>query len=306
MTLNEIDSLSDELPGWRLNEREVAWLWLALESNEGIQMDECQLNSQTMRDQIARTLRRNPRVVRRLERARDRELLPEETFSWVEKSGRQPKWLAAQAAKKTGLRIRSSVFRTFTDKEQLIALFDLWDRDFGQKESALRRLSDAWTEHARSDKIFSWFKDKDERAKCALAWSWLEKNKPRLTWRAEPFTKLTELLEFFDHSEASDEEKELYIEKIKRRWSTQKTREKTVEKKQYNFVLPLSVNAALDKLAEEYHLSRTKVLEQLILSEEQHGLYLPQNSPRDKLSEASTSVGQKVGQNSKAGKNHQA
>lgn len=108
----------------------------------------------------------------------------------------------------------------------------------------------------------------DERAKCALAWSWLEKNKPRLTWRAEPFTKLTELLEFFDHSEASDEEKELYIEKIKRRWSTQKTG------------LPLSVNAVLDKLAEEHQLSRTKVLEHLILSEEQHELYLPKQPSR--------------------------
>lgn len=280
MAVNEIDSLSEELPGWGLTEREVTWLWLFLESRESIQMDECQLNSQTMRDQIARTLRRNPLVTRGLERARDRELLPEEAFSWVEKSGRQPKWLAAQAANKTGLRIRSSVFRTLTDREQLIALFDLWDRDFGQKESALRRLSGAWIEHARSDRIFSWFKDKDERTKCALAWSWLEKNKPRLTGRAAPFTKLTELLEFFDHSGASDEEKELYVDKIKRRWSTQKTREKAVEKKQYNFVLPLSVNAVLDKLAEEHQLSRTKVLEHLILSEEQQELYLPKPPSR--------------------------
>lgn len=186
MAVNEMDLLSEELPGWGLTEREVTWLWLFLESRESIQMDECQLNSQTMRNQIARALRRNPRVTRGLVRARDSELLPEEAFSWVEKSGRQPKWLAAQAGNKTGLRIRSSVFRTLTDREQLIALFDLWDRDFGQKESALKRLSDAWTEHARSDRIFSWFKDKDERTKCALAWSWLEKNKPRLTWRASP------------------------------------------------------------------------------------------------------------------------
>lgn len=86
MAVNEIDSLSEELPGWGLTEREVTWLWLFLESRESIQMDECQLNSQTMRDQIARTLRRNPLVTRGLERARDRELLPEEAFSWVKKA----------------------------------------------------------------------------------------------------------------------------------------------------------------------------------------------------------------------------
>ena len=141
----------------------------------------------------------------------------------------------------------------------------------------------------RADWVAGW------RGIRTLTWSWLEKNKPRLTWRAEPFTKLTELLEFFDHSEASDEEKELYIEKIKRRWSTQKTREKAVEKKQYNVVLPLSVNAVLDKLAEEHRLSRTKVLEHLILSEEQHELYLPRNSPRDEPSEAASTGGAKSG-----------
>ena len=38
--------------------------------------------------------------------------------------------------------------------------------------------------------------------------------------------------------------------------------------------------AVLDKLAEEHELSRTKVLEMLILSEEQHELYLPKQPSR--------------------------
>jgi predicted transcriptional regulator len=45
-------------------------------------------------------------------------------------------------------------------------------------------------------------------------------------------------------------------------------------KKQYNFVLNNNINAALDKLAEEHQLSRTKILEELILSETAHRLYL--------------------------------
>ena len=69
--MNRTDSLSKVLPGWGLTEREVAWLWLVLEIRERIQMDECQLNSQTMRDQIAGALRRNPRVTMDLVRARD-------------------------------------------------------------------------------------------------------------------------------------------------------------------------------------------------------------------------------------------
>lgn len=34
MAVNEMDLLSEELPGWGLSEREVAWLWLVLESRE--------------------------------------------------------------------------------------------------------------------------------------------------------------------------------------------------------------------------------------------------------------------------------
>jgi predicted transcriptional regulator len=39
-------------------------------------------------------------------------------------------------------------------------------------------------------------------------------------------------------------------------------------------VLNNNINAALDKLAEEHQLSRTKILEELILSETAHRLYL--------------------------------
>lgn len=274
MAVHENDDLSDLFPDRRLDDRVVTWLWLTLETQEDTQMDECLLNSQTMRNQIARVLAKSSSTLSRLDRERDKKLLPEEAFSWVEKVGRQPKWLAAQASNRTGLYIHSSVFRTLTDRNQLIALLDLWDADFGQKERALRQLSEAWTEHAKADRTFSWFKDKDERAKCALAWSWLEKNKSRLTWRAEAFTRHSELLEFFDHSNATEEEKELYVEKIKRRWSTQKTREKAIEKKQYNFVLTHSVNDTLEKLAEQHKLSRTKVIEKLLLAEAKRGLYL--------------------------------
>lgn len=282
MAVHESDTLSEIFPEWRLNDREVTWLWLAVEIQEGIQMDECVLNSPTMRNQIARALANNPRTLSRLDRARDRKLLPEDAFSRVDRSGRQPKWLVTQATKRTGLNIRSSAFLTLTERDQLIALLDLWDKDLGQKDSALRRLLDAWTEHARGDKIFSWFKDKDERPKCDLAWSWLEKNKSRLTWRTDAFKRHSELLEFFDHCDATAEEKELYVEKIKRRWSMQKTREKAAtEKKQYNFVLTHSTNATLDRLAEEHQISRTKVIEKLLMSEAERGLYLSPRKTQD-------------------------
>lgn len=274
MPKTENDNLSRTLTNWALNDREVAWLWLRLSEREEMRLDACSLNSQTMRDQIAHYLDFNRRLRDEVERARETELLPEGAFDWIEKEGRQPKWLAAEAMRKASLKLRDSIFRTLSSKAQLIALFDLWDIDFSRKEGVLRRLAEGWNEHLQADKIFKWFKDQDERDKCSLAWSWLEKNQAGLTRREKPFTRHVELLEFFDHSGASSGEKELYVEKIKRRWSTQKTRDRSNSKKQYNFVLNNDVNAALDKLVQEYQLSRTKILEQLILSEVEHGVYL--------------------------------
>lgn len=273
-TGNEDDPLAKVLPGWRLDNREVAWLWLIIESKARGMLEECQLNSGVMREQIARRLGSNQKLLAGLKRERDTDLLPDDAFSWIETSGRQPTWLLAQIRQRTGLSTRSAVLRTLSARDQAIALFDFWDTDFHRKKTTLDRLQKRWVEHVKTDRIFQWFRGKDETAKCALAWSWLEKNELMLTRRSAPFAKLDELLEFFDLSRASDGEKELYVEKIKRRWSTQKTRESATHKKQYNFVFTNDVNAVLDKLAEEHQLSRTKVLEKLLLNEIQHGLYL--------------------------------
>src|SRR5690606_39485771 len=58
-----------------------------------------------------------------------------------------------------------------------------------------------------------------------------------------------DLLDFFDRCRASFDEKQLYVEKIKRRWSTQKSRKNNPDKKQYNFVLNEEINASLNRLA---------------------------------------------------------
>lgn len=291
MTTPETDALSKTLPGWTLNDRVVAWLWLYLEIRTIVNLDECQLNSQAMRDQIATTLNERPQMRTQLKFQQHRVLLPKESFDWIEEKGRQPKWLATQAERRTGLRLRSAVFRTLSEKQQLIALIDIWDKDFGTKTVAVERLSDAWVQHLQKDNIFKWFKGKDESAKCTLAWEWMNKNKSWLTRNAIPCSSFSELLELFDLINATTEEKELYIEKIKRRWSTQKNRETATDRQQYNFVFTHEVNAILNKLAEKHELSRTKVLQQLLLNEEAHGLYLPLSNPTESAKPTHTDLG---------------
>lgn len=274
MIENTNDNLSATLPEWPLDDREIAWLWLFMSARKELALNDCAFNSTTMRDQIAHYVQYNPRLRDELNYARETMLLPSTAFDWVEKFGRQPKWLAAEAIKETSFVVSSSVFRTLSDKTKLIVVFDLWNADHSRKEAGLRQLSSDWNQHLQADKIYRWFKDQDEREKYLVAWSWLEKNKPELTQRKKPFTRLAGLLDFFDGSGASSEEIQLYIDKIKRRWSTKKNRENNPDKKQYNIELKKNVNAALDQLAQDHGQSRTKIIELLILNETKQKLYL--------------------------------
>lgn len=270
------DNLSDLLKERQLNDREVGWLWYYLKFSKDKNLDECALNGPHMRGQIARCLSYDESLKEDAEYQLETQLLPYEAFQWIQKDERQTEWLAKRAMKKASLLMLQPPFTTMTGKNLIIAIFDTWETMIGLKERLLNDLKQDWHEHLQTDRIFCWFKLENEEEKCELAWDWVEKNKPSLIRGKEPFTSHSGLLAFFDRSSATPDEKRHYVDTIKRRWSTQKHRKNTPHKKQYNFVLTNDVNATLDKLAEENQLSRTKVIEQLILREAERKLYLAQ------------------------------
>lgn len=269
------DNLSHEIRGFNLNARAVAWLWFYLIRLQNAKFEDCQLNSETMRDQIAQYIKNNHRLPRVIERTWQKNILPDRSFYWVEKEGRQSRWLVKEAIKNTKTIRPGSLFNRLSSKAQLMLVIDLWDVKLYKKEKELSLLSEDWNSHLQTDKIFKWFRDQDEREKCATAWSWLERNQPLLAFRQKPFLRHNEVIEFFDHTEKSAAEKELIISKIKRQWSTEKSRKNRLDKKQYNFVLTNNTNTLLDELAKTHELSRTKILERLILCEAEQKIYLP-------------------------------
>lgn len=278
MIPTEKDELASLLPNRQLNDREVAWLWHFVRGQGRRPPVECTLNSSQMREQIARRLQFPDDLKHKAERGLATQLVADDVFQWIKKDERQTGWLAMQATKKGVVGMLQPAFTTTTGKKSLITTIDAWDAKISTKEAFLRNLERQWNEHLQSDRIFKWFKTENEQEKCSLAWDWIERNKPALIRGEKPFTSHRELLTFFDRSSSSSDEKAHYVEKIKRRWSTQKHRENTPHKKQYNFVLTDSVNAALDQLATDHQVSRTKILERLVLSEAAQNLYL---SPKD-------------------------
>lgn len=58
--------------------------------------------------------------------------------------------------------------------------------------------------------------------------------------------------------------KELFFIKIKKHWSQQKFRNKTTEKKAYNFMMHKNIKEKLDKLSKKQNLPRNEIIEELI------------------------------------------
>lgn len=255
----------------KMNTREVAWLWYMM-ARDGINFEECQLDSHAMRRQLSEHLTED--LITNLEHAKDTQFIPEGDFKWVDKDGRQPPWLVRKSLKLTGKMLLPPAFSTLPIRQQMIAIFDIWKTSLSDKQRALNTLKHEWREHLLDDKLFNWMKGEEEQAKCSMAWEWMTKHQPQLMRRASPWRSHNELLEFFDEKDVTSLEKELLATKIRRRWSTKKTRENSTHKKQYNFVLTNDINSALNQLAKKHKISRTKVLEGLILQETAVGLYL--------------------------------
>jgi hypothetical protein len=260
--------------GAKLDVREVAWLCHFLTS-EGIDFEECALNSQVMRKQISDIL--NRRDIEEFEQAKSTQFIPEEDFRWIhDKDTRQVAWVLQRSMQSSNRLILPNAFMTLPLRQRIISIIDIWKADLSVKQRTVSRLKYEWAEHKLDDKLFTWFKGEHEQAKCSMAWDWIQKHQPTITRLAAPFWCYNDLIVFFDQAKVTSTEKKFIVTKIKQRWNTKAARQNSPHKKQYNFVLSNEVSTALDKLAQKHKVSRTKALEKLILNEADLGLYLDQ------------------------------
>lgn len=269
------DQLARLLGETKYNPRHDIWLWLYLATN-GAPFPLGKTKISSMRDTMAIYIVGHPQILEQIKDRRNRQLLPEKNLEWINEGKRQIEWLNA--------RIHEHINSGFMPppgllgKDLLIATIDLWNTDITQKKLALSDLEKRWNEHKKGDKPLKWFKD--ENQKCTLAWEWLSKNATSETYLRSSFDNYEDLLIFFDQSKLIQDQKILYIEKIKRRWSQQKYREKMTGKQQYNFILSDQAISQLDKIAEANNLKRTQVLEVLLQMEAEVEARIPERLKR--------------------------
>lgn len=272
MALQIEDDLSQILGETEYSHRYDLWLWYTLLFYDPA------FNPQNfadfgMRDKMARHLQTRTWRVEELLKERRKQLVHKREIEWITEDRRATEWLTREIQNSTG---HSQLDNYFDLKENdlPIAILDVWQRDITQKINLLRDLKQRWSNHRSNDKVYTWFKDDNQKSQ--FAWDWLEKNSSVFTLGSTAFETYEDILIFFDKANYSQEQKELYIGKIKKGWGQKKYRENLKDKAQYNFVISDKAIDNLDKLAARYEISRARTLEILIEMEVEKNDHIPE------------------------------
>ena len=272
-----LDELSRLLKEPRQSNRHDIWLWLCLQYYGNIDLDPSTCNGATMRDTIALTLNENIHILEGINSDKDRALLPDGNFKWIDGDERQYQWLLRRIEDITALgppRGLPQGLVHLTGRSRLIAMLDLWNAPIAEKADEIENLRNFWLRHKSRDRDFEWFEDKKYGSKrCKCAWEWLEKNHTPMPRSQLPISNYKELLIFFDEAQLRHTEQKAIIQYIKKRWSRKQFDERAADKKQLNVMLSKNVIELLDTLAKKHELKRAQVLELLITKESENGVY---------------------------------
>lgn len=272
MAIHCSDLLAQILEDKTASHRRDIWLWFWL-IGQGATLGSYADSRMGMRDKMAHHLNHNSWLIPQAKDNKNNQLLPERQLDWLNEGTRQITWILSrfmQLSETTW----NNIPQDLSGKDRLILIIDLWPVDTTQKKLMLDSLKTQWNAHKRGDKAYKWFKDDDKKS--AIAWDWLNKNTYFTALSSKPIETYEDILIFFDNTNLTIEQKTLYIDKIKKRWSQQKYRESLIGKAQYNFILSDKAIAHLDKLASLHEISRAKILEILLEMEAEKNSYIPE------------------------------
>lgn len=271
MTLRDpSDELQKIFPTWPIDRRAVIWIWNWIRQYRPLPITGS-IDSVQVRNSIAAYLNRTGRV-NELGAARDRTLLPQEDFSWVEPTGRQASWLIIKLEEIQTLP-EITIPSDITRKELLIAYFDCIEAALPTKKDYLIFLKRAWVERQVDELGFSWYLSSgQEKLKCRTAWEWYQAKHPDAAEISPIFRNLEDIIAFLDRTAFKPDEKRYHLEQIKKKYKALETKAGRQNKRQTNLSLSDESRSQLNALARESGMTKTQLVEHLILSATVYGL----------------------------------
>ena len=208
--------------------------------------------------------------------------LPKETFDWIVDDVRQHRWMLFYLIRQSYIDSASveKLKTVLSGRALIIGLIDYSTWILEQKKISLDNAKIAWEEHLKQSSLFFWFILESEVERCNLMWNILKEEQPASLLGWPQFNGLNDMLLYFDQYSYPLPQVKLWIVRIKRQWSQKLYRQNLEGKKQVNLVLTTKAMHQLDKLAEEFRLSRAKIMEILIHDESKKKIYLNDRQKR--------------------------
>lgn len=253
-----LSPLALTLPGWKLDKRELIWLWYQL--REDMQLEVEDFSDRTLPVRIATFL--TPMGATRLTNKRAREMPSIRLLERFEGDRRATTWMRNE------LRLQAPqggawLPRALEPWDELIALIDLSDGSVEEKLAMIEGLTQRWARHLHDDQYFRWLKGLDEKRRCGIAWDWYSRygksNPP-----APRFQSYEDIACFWDATIWKVDEKRLHLEQIKKYWKNLQIKESQAGKKQTNVLLSNEATAALDYLTTRWGMTKKEVFDKLL------------------------------------------
>lgn len=148
----------------------------------------------------------------------------------------------------------------------IIDFFSLWEANSALKHEHIEKCRVLINEVKKFSTAFRWLNANDQY-QCEWAYSYLKYRD--ILQDLYPISAKEQnydaIVASFDYWNGSYEAKKLLLTEMRRAWSTQKFRDKQVDKKPYNFIMGKKMAKMLDNLSKDLELSKSEVVEKLII-----------------------------------------
>lgn len=240
-----------------------AWYWL---SRLDLQLNK----SNVIVDNIINVLRNNPEYVARINVEIAANLIDGKYFNWINDDVRMLKFLEEKIKLVSMIELPSNII----GKNRFISLIDICSLGRNEKIQLIEQVKKDWAVKLSGDGVYDWFDSGDVKDRLNYAWKWLGRNEGEKIYGKLQFKSKGELIVFFESIFLNEFEIKFKVEKIKKLWSSQESKKKQLEKKQFNTYIRIDTIERLQYLAAKNKISMAEVVEVLVNSEFEVGVYM--------------------------------
>lgn len=261
--------LHELCPQWTTDDRAIAWLFTFANNELDAKLRPCESANFEQLKKLVCHIRHHG--FDRVEQQKSKDFINKSVFDWIDNKGRQPVWLLKKAEQ-----IWPTVLpevKLLEPKKWLIALIDYHGHNVSDHLNSVTRLKSEWAQQQVKDSQLSWYAGAGkEKQRCEIAWHWYYEKNPLSISHIPKFSKADDVFSYLDETNLRHDEKLYHLEQIKKRFKTEEVKASRHNKKQTNISLSDHARRQLDALASENRMTKTELIEHLILKAAENGL----------------------------------